>query len=194
MEINLNLLSPLKKNKINSLVNFIFIRNLLEFTVFTAAIISIFLLWSWVTLVDQFENLSQSAISVNKEYGGYNQEIRMINKINKDIMLASRGYVSTSPKLFGLIELTPDDITLSAIDFERDTQNLTISGTAKTRDSLLNYVEMIKTTSWLDQVVAPTSQLFQKENINFEIEAKIKITPLKTPQKTSPGAASGALN
>ncbi len=188
IKINLNLLSPLKKKSLNGLVNFIFLRNLLEFAVLTITIIAIFLLWSWVTLVDQFNGLSQNTLAVTKEYSGYNQEIRMLNRINKDVILASQGYASTTAHVFDVIMSTPRDIVLSAINFERNAQRLTLSGIAQTRPALINYVEIIKNIPWLEQVITPTSQLFQKENIVFEIQAKTKIPPFKKNPAPSPAA------
>jgi len=188
MALNLNLLSPAKRKGINELMSFIFIKNILELATFVVAVIAIFLLWSWTILINQFNNLSESAISVNKEYGSYAQEIRVINKTNRDINLAGQNYATTTPKFFELLKSTPADIVISAINFERDSGDLVISGTAKNRNSLLNYQTILKNISWLDNVVAPTSQFFQKENINFEITAKIKMPTVKNtpaPQKTT---------
>ena len=53
-------------------------------------------------------------------------------------------------------------------------QTLVITGTALTRSALLRYQDTLNGISWITQVETPASQLFQKENINFEFRAKLK--------------------
>lgn len=178
MELNLNILSPTKKKKLSGIVNFIFIKNLLEIATFTTALMAIVLLWSWMTLIDSYKNLSESAILVNKEYGSYNQEIRAINKTLHEAGVAAQGYIPNLNPVLEIINIIPPDIIINAMEIDRETQTLIISGTAKTRDALLNFSDVIKKITWLEQTAAPTSQLFQKENINFEMKAKLKGFPI----------------
>ena len=67
---------------------------------------------------------------------------------------------------------------------DRRTQTLVLSGTALTRSALLHYQDVLNGISWITQVETPASQLFQKDNINFEFRAKLKDLSLKGQEKT----------
>ena len=65
--------------------------------------------------------------------------------------------------------MLPADIKLIGFDLNRGNNTITLSGTATTRDALLSFQKVIEGVAWFKSTNAPTSQLFQKENINFEI-------------------------
>ena len=85
LNVTLNLIPPDKKNHLKNLVRFIFIREILEIIIFISAMLAISLLWSWMVLQDQFNNLANSAILVNRDYSKYNTEIRTINSAVKNM-------------------------------------------------------------------------------------------------------------
>lgn len=174
MILNLNLLSPVKKMRNEHLVRFLFVKNLLEMSLLVAALLATSLLLSWLTLQDEFNNLSISTMLVNKGYSGYSQEIRKINKINHDITLSGQGYAALSPQLLELINTVPAGVKLNSLSFDRTNNKLILSGVAKERENLLSYQEKIKELLWIEKLESPSSQLFQKENVDFEWTIKLK--------------------
>ena len=94
---SLNLLSPSKKDRLEKLIKFIFIKNILETALIIFALLATALLWSWLLLVDRYDSLSQTSLLVNRTYSAYNQEIRQINRLIKDVNSASASYVTLSP-------------------------------------------------------------------------------------------------
>lgn len=181
MFINLSLLSPQKKSRLNHLVKFIFIKNLLEIVILICAILAISLLAGWMLLVNEYSNLAQGAASVNQEFSKYNQEARQINQLLRKINLTGQSYYQITPKIIEIANSLPADIKISKLSLSRKDNLLIISGTAKTRAALLNYQEIIKKITWLETSQAPLSQLLQKENVNFEIKGKLKdFPPLRT--------------
>lgn len=171
---NLNLLSPFKKERLEKLVRFIFIKNILETALFIFALAAIALLWSWLLLVDEFNSLSQSSLIVNRTYSAYNQQIKQVNRLIRDINLASDSYLPLSLKILEFAKKLPPDIKLSAIELDRRAGTLILSGTAATRDGFLNWQETLRGVDWLMGVEIPASQLFQKENVGFQIKARLK--------------------
>lgn len=169
----LNLLSPEKKKRINELVNFIMIKNLLEITVFIVATAGIFILGGWLVVVSGYNELTKSAISISKEYVIQNQETRDINRTLHNINNSAENYSPIMEKLAELTNATPDGIKLNLINFNKSNRSITISGNATDRAVLLNYQTTLENIAWLDQINAPSSQLFQKENIYFELTAKL---------------------
>jgi len=174
MILNLNLLSPIKKYRNEHVVRFLFIKNMLEMSLFVIAIIATSLLLSWIVLQDDFNNLSSSSILVNQGMTGYNQEVRKINQINRAVVLAGEHFNSVTTELLELVNAVPTGIKLSSLNLDRPSFKLILSGTAKDRNDLLNYQEKIKEISWVEKIDTPASQLFQKENINFEFTITIK--------------------
>jgi len=173
----INLLPPSKKSLLEKLVKFIFFKEMVEVILLVAAFLSVILLWSWFALQIQFNDLSQSSMLVNREYSHYNQEIRKLNSLIRQFNTANKSFAPLTPKLSEIITKLPADIKLNSLSIDRKNNLVIISGVAKTREALLSYQSSLKDYSWLDSVQTPTSQLFQKENVNFEIKASPKNFP-----------------
>ena len=182
----INLLPTRKKENLEKLVRFIFFKEILEVILIVCAFVAMTMLWGWILLQEQFNYLSQSALLVNKEFSHYNQDIRKINFTIKALDTSSQKFSPLTPKIKQLIDEMPADIKISSMDINRIKGIFYISGTAKTRDALLNFQNLIKNYTWLDELQTPTSQLFQKDNISFEIQAKLKNIPLIEPEKSTP--------
>lgn len=185
---SLNLLSPFKKDRLEKLIKFIFIKNILEMALIIFAILATSLIWSWLLLVEQYDSLSQTSLLVNRTYSAYNQEIKQINRLIKDVNFASASYLSISPKLLELAEILPPEIKLNALEIDQADGTFVISGIALTRDDFLSWQQKIGSLTWLEGIQTPASQLFQKENISFEIKAKLKnlnSQPNETNKKTT---------
>jgi hypothetical protein len=177
IHLHLNLISPQKKSGLNRLIKFLFTKDILEMVVFVSAIIAIALLWSWLILTEEFTGLSESAVLVNRSYTSYNQEVRAANKTINNLYDSSEGFVPIVPRLLELIKIMPPNVRLAALNLDRRQNELVFSGTAQTRDALINFQNIVKTIPWLEKITCPPSQLFQKEDINFEIKAELKNWP-----------------
>jgi Tfp pilus assembly protein PilN len=186
----INLLSVEKKKQLDQLVRFIFFKELVEIILLVSALLSIILLLSQSMLQREFNDLSQSATLVSREFSHYNQEIRKINSIIKKFNDASKNYSPLSPKILEFINKTPNDIKINFLNIDQTVGTIIISGTAKTRDSLLSYQDSLKKYTWISGVQTPISQLFQKENVNFQINAQIKKIGANPPIKTNQPAIS----
>lgn len=186
--IAINLLPTRKKENLRKLIRFIFFKEILEVVLLVAAFIAMTMLWGWILLQEQYNYLSQSALLVNKEFSKYNQEVRKINFVIKSLNTSNQNWVALSPKIKELTDKMPADIKLSSININHGTGIFQISGTAKTREALLNFQNSLKSYDWLSDFQTPTSQLFQKENISFEFKAKLKNMPLI--QQLKPRAAN----
>ena len=181
-----NLLPDRKKDGLEKLIKFLFCKEILEMILLVAAFLSMTLLWGWIILQEHFTSLSASALLVNKEFSRYNQEVQKINFTIKTLKSSSFGFSPISTKIVDFINKLPPDIKITSLNFSRENGIFAISGVAKTRTALLNLQNLLQKFDWLEQVQSPTSQLFQKENINFEIKAKTKNIPLIEPSKTKP--------
>lgn len=173
-DLQLNLLPPDKKKRFSNLISFIFIKQLLEYAVLTAAVLAIFHLLGLLVLSQTLTDLSQSTLLVNHEQSRVGQEVVHINSLSKDIVSSGRDYSLFSPKLFELIAAIPTTITLQTIDINRGNNSFTLAGVADSRQALLDFKNILTTITWIDSTSAPLSQLFQKQNISFEIHGTLK--------------------
>lgn len=184
LNTTINLLSKEKRKRLEHLTKFIFVRDILEIVLLVYTVLAIALLLSWIVLQENFNNLAGSSVLVNREYSKYNQEIRQVNSNIRDLNQAAKYYTPLSPKLSEIINTLPKDIKINSFELDQTQSRIILSGTAITRDALLNYQKILKQISWLENIETPTSQLFQKENINFEVKAKITGLPIvATPTK-----------
>ena len=180
MNIDLNLLPVAKKNRLDYIINFLLIKDTLYLIIFISSILAATLIWSWIFLENDFSNLAKSAASVNRQYYTYNQDVKNINNLVRNINLANQNFVPVTPRAKELINSLPNDIKINSLQVDRRAQTLIITGTALTRAALLRYQDILNKISWITQVETPASQLFQKDNINFEFRAKLKNLALKS--------------
>ena len=170
----INLLPDNKKTNLKTLVQFIFARDLLEMSLLFYTLLATVFIWSWLTLLDEYNNTAQSSTLVSRENSARSQTVRENNNILRQFNRSATGYVVLTPKLTEIISTLPVDIKLSAVNFGQGQKQLLLSGTARTRLALLNYEKIVRGYTWLQNVSTPISQLFEKENISFEIKAELK--------------------
>jgi hypothetical protein len=183
MSLQLNLLSPEKKTNLLNLARFLFLKEMLEFLIFTLAILAIMMLCGWYVLAGIFSDVTESALVVNRETPTINQDVRRLNYNTKNLVAAGKEFYPLTPRLLDIINSLPPTIKLNAISINRETNSITINGTAETRDDLLNYQTIIASIPWMNSASSPASQLFQKDNINFDLHATLVNFP---PLKSSP--------
>lgn len=187
MNINLNLLPPIKKSRLEYVLNFLMTKDILEVIIIVFATLAITLIWSWMVLENQYSDLVSSAVLVNRGSYSYNQDIKAVNDTVKQIINISQEYYVISPKLIELISILPPDIKINSVQIDRINKNLTLSGTAKTREGLLNFQSKLQSIPWLNRIETPASQLFQKENINFQFTSGLKgFPPINSEQVQRP--------
>ncbi len=173
----LNVLSPVKKNKLEQLIHFLFTKNILEIALLFLAILASTYVWGWLVLSQVFNDLSQSSLLVSRDRLGYNQEIKSINLMIKEVDLASQDYAALTPKLIELTTSTPANVKFVSLTLDRRKKNLTLAGTAKTRADLLAFEQALHAIPWIEKTTTPLSQLLTQTDINFQITAVLKNFP-----------------
>lgn len=183
IDSQLNLLSPNKKIKLRRLVQDIFIKEILEVIMFTVSVLSIFFLIGWITLIGFMTTLAASTTAINSDANTHNQQIVQVNSAIHKIIAVSSDFVPLTPYLMELANNLPNDIRLNSLRISRTDQAIYISGVAKTRDVLLNYQNNLDKITWISNFNIPPSQLFQKDNVGFEVRGKLgDLFKLKTNQ------------
>lgn len=159
--------------------------------ILTCAVLAVTQLVGWLILTQTVSDLAQSTLLVNRETPPYVQEIRKINKLLKGIYSSGQDFDPVTPRILQIISTLPANVKLSSIIIDRDAGTVQLDGEAATRDALLNYENVLSAIPWISDVSTPASQLFQKENVGFEFQMKLKNAPRLRPL---PKAASSANN
>lgn len=186
MVLRINLLSPTKKSKLKQLVRFLMIKELLELILLTVSLLGITHILGWLVLTSFLSDLAASTTTINRDYTHRNQEILSVNSQIHTLQEASADFVPLSPRLYEIISSLPSDVRLTSFEINRTNQMLIISGIAKTRFSLLNYQQVLEKIPWAGTLDIPPSQLFQKDNVGFEIHAPITGLPKLTTSGPPP--------
>lgn len=168
----LNLLSPDKRKNLKRMVNFQFTKSLLNLTLIILSCIGIVFLGGQWILQNYFNEVTAQITSVTNKYAEKNQEIKAINMI-----LTQTDRIQTEQQLMTgrILEITnqiPDGIILNSLKIDQDRINL--SGSAYTREDLLQLAKKLETIDWLSEINIPPEQLTQKDNIIFAISPTIK--------------------
>ncbi|EKD49404.1 MAG: hypothetical protein ACD_63C00157G0004 [uncultured bacterium] len=110
----------------------------------------------------------------------FNEDLNFLEKITKE-------HPEWTNVIAKIIQLTPDEIRLKTL--EASTKNiedargkkgeeikkdsLKITGTAKTRDHLLNFQKSLESSDLIKKVEAPLSNIIKKEEVEFEITIEV---------------------
>ena len=174
MEININLLSVEKRERIKRLTYFLNTKNVLSWLIVIMAMIGTVLLWGTTVLIDGFKNLSESTNLINREYANYNTETKEINKTIHDFNIMSNNWRPSSALITELASNCPPDVKISSLSLNFVNKKIEITGTAKTRDALLNYQKSLEKIPWIGRIEIPSKQLFEKIDIDFDFNTNLK--------------------
>lgn len=178
MELHLNLLPKKKKQETKMMVALSLVKDILSRSGIIMVFLIFFLTLINYTLVEQLKTLEDSSNLVNKGYANYNFEVAEINKKIASITAAGKQYKMLTPRLIELMQKIPDNIKLNSTHLDLYSTEIILPGVAKSREDLLAFDEELKKIEWIESTSLPTSQLFQKDNIPFEIRLKVKL-PIK---------------
>ena len=173
MKLHLNLLPPEKKKSLTVLTRYLFAKELLEMTIFTLSLLSMMYIFAWFVIAGALSDAVASSLLVNRETPPINRDIQNLNHLTKNTITSAESFAPLTPKILEIATTLPADIKLIGIDINRANNSVTLSGSATTRSALLNFQKVIESISWVKGITTPTSQLFQKENINFEIHGRL---------------------
>ena len=189
--LTLNLLPPPKRKRLINLVNFLLTKEFVEITIFATSLLAIVFVSGWLVLVDSMRNLAASSFLVSRQTPTINQDVRRLNKLFNNLVISGKEYGAVSPLLLSLAQTLPPDIKLNSLTIDRTGKTVTIDGEAQTRDGLLTYENVLRTLSFFSSISHPTSLLFQKENVTFEIQASLSGFPnIARPVPTQTGAGA----
>lgn len=104
----------------------------------------------------------------------YTKKFDELNKEIEDLYEIQNQEIYWSYFLEYLAGSVGNDIKFTNININKKNNKLTLTGTAKSRESLLKFKESLEKSPYLTKVEFPIKNLLAKNDINFNIEAEIK--------------------
>jgi len=158
------------------------------FAVAALVLVSLVLLIpSYILAVSKFDNISgqisqlESKQDLTGQEKGIDAQVRDVNK-KVNLFLAGRGVDRLSPPdiIARVIAMRGSTIKIQGFDYDvaGDQERLAISGVAADRDSLAQFVEVLKKDPTFTSVELPVSSYVKSVNISFSIMAT-RIQPAK---------------
>lgn len=175
--ITLNLLPPAKKQELRLTQLYIAVKNLIILILFLTIITAIALLLTKMTLQNYFNKIvSETTLTTkyanifNKDIREFNQQIKAVEKIQKD-------YIPWTKFFINFNKLIPDNIGIDNLSLNGN--QILITGLAKNRDDFLKLKDNLKNSDLFSEVVIPLENLLKKENVDFNIKTNINLDELK---------------
>ncbi len=140
-----------------------------------AVIIAIILLIAKLILQNNFNKVVEQTSLITKSSQGYNVKVRDINSRLNHISQIQKNFIAWSYLIENLANRTPDGIAFSSVKINKEKSSINISGKAKLRDDLLMLKQNMEESPIYSEVEFPLQNILQKENINFNISAKLNL-------------------
>jgi len=170
----INLLSPQKRQYLQTMVRFQFVKNILEVILIITCFIGIAALGGEWVLESYFSDLNATISSLQNRYTGTNKEIRTINERLGQIMAIQKQYRPITPLLPEITAAIPNNINLAMLNIDLENKTIILVGFAPTRDDLLRLQAQLTNISWVENADVPVTQLTKKDNINFSFIVNLK--------------------
>lgn len=133
----------------------------------------VFLLAKLAIQIKLVQTVTESSL-IMKSAKNYTQQINKINNELDDIIKIKNNFIKWSYLLEHLSKNINSDIKLSSLSISKENNSIIVSGNAKNRDSLLELKNFFEESEYFSEIDLPTKSLLEKENINFQITAKVQ--------------------
>jgi len=176
---NLNLISPTQKKELQLLQFYIAIKNLTIVLLLFTIIVAVILLFSKMIIQRSFEKTVADTTLTTKYGRIFNKEIEIFNRQLNEVINIQNEYITWTKFIKKLNALIPDGVSLNTLELSKETETIYISGFANTRDNFLILKENLENFDIIKKVEIPLESLFNKENIEFDIETELDIEKIK---------------
>jgi hypothetical protein len=173
--LTLNLISEELKKQIKLRHLYLFIKKvnlaLIVITIFIAIILSV----AKAILQVNFNNIVEQTTLVTRNNQGYNNKIKEINSKINFVEKIQSAFVPSSNLLKTIAGVTSKNINLYYLKINFLEQTIKIKGKADLRENLLDFKQKMEATTIFRDIDFPIKNILEKENIDFEINAKINL-------------------
>lgn len=176
--ISLNLVSKELKQEIKLRHIYNFTKKINLAMIIITTVTAIILLTAKTILQMKFNSIVEQTTLVTRSNQGYNSKVREINGKINFVAKVQDEFIPWSNLLKTLSEIAPGDINLYYLKMSADNKSIKIKGKAGLRDSLLNFKQKMAATQIFKEIDFPIKNILEKENIDFEINARLNLSSL----------------
>ena len=144
--------------------------------IIAAVTIAMTLLAAKLILQNNFKNIIEQTTLVAETSQVHNVKMQDINFQMSQISQIQSDFVEFSLLIEDLATKTPENIALSNVKINRVPPSINISGYADTREELLSFKKNLEDSPIYFDIKFPLQNILQKENINFEMSAKLNLS------------------
>ncbi|NTU98755.1 hypothetical protein HGA64_01980 [Candidatus Falkowbacteria bacterium] len=176
--ITINLISEKKKQEIKFKHIYALLKKLDFVLLIVVCSIAMLILGSKIILQNSFNQTISQTTLITKNSQGYNNKVHDINSKISSVEQVQKDFYVWS-KLFTELDMDlPSGIRLTYIKAGND-KAVILRGVATTREELLNFKAKLEKSLIISDPVLPISSILNKEDIHFEINAKLNLEKLK---------------
>jgi Tfp pilus assembly protein PilN len=175
--ITLNLIPPTAKRNLKLTQVYKIIKDLIIFILFLTIFVAIILLLIKMALQNNFNKVVTESTLTTKYANIFNKDVKKFNEYLSAVDKIQQDYIPWSKFLVNLTKLIPENINIKNLDI--DSNKISITGWAKSRDELLLFKNNLENSELFNGVNIPLENLLQKDNVDFNIKASIKLDKLK---------------
>lgn len=138
-------------------------------------VIAITLLVAKLMMQNNFNKIVEQTTQVTKNSQSYNVKVRDINSRLNNVWKIQADFIAWSNLIEDLAERTPSDVAMFLININKEDASINLRGRADKRDDLLVLKENMENSAIYSEIEFPLQNLLQKENVNFNINAKLNL-------------------
>lgn len=102
------------------------------------------------------------------------EAVRQANRAAQAVVQHEMKRPELSLLFVSVLRAVPAGVTLDAIEYRRESPELTIEGFAPSRERLLSFLERLEANPRFERVSSPVANLVRGEDISFSITATLK--------------------
>lgn len=179
--LTLNLVSLEQKKEIKIRRIYSLVKNLNLILIVVTITIAIILLVAKMILQSKSNDIiSQITLNIGGSTSIYNKKVKEINNKIHFIEKIQNEFIPWSNLFKSLADITPADISFNYIKINSQDRTIKIKGRADYRSSLLNFKDKMSATSYFEDIEFPIKNILEKENVDFEINAKLNLSNITT--------------
>ena len=172
--LTLNIISQELKKEIKLKAIFQLLKKSLSILIIIISIYAIVILIAKLILQIHFVRTIQETTLVTKSTENYSKKVKDIDKQLNYIGNIQNEAIDWSYLVEYIAQNTKDDIKFSQIKLDKENETVYLRGKADTRENLLLLKETLDDSTYFSDIEFPIQNLLEKNNINFDIRAKLK--------------------
>jgi len=177
--IYLNLVSKELKKEIELRHIYAVLKRANFILIIITVVVAIIMLTAKILLKNNFNRIVEETTLITKNSLGLNSKIREINDRLNYASVIQSDYIPWSFLLEDFYKNADDNISFNLIKLDKESGELFLRGVAKSRSSLLSLKNKIEKLPAFIELDFPIQNILEKENIDFNINAKLNLAAIK---------------